>query len=86
MRDDQLARRMFFIGCLGLPFLWFVNVLHFRSEIPFLDSDEYEISDDNAAAATSDLPILGSDDDGMFVTQELISLFYSMNNLNFLLQ
>ena len=81
MRDDQLARRMFFIGCLGLPFLWFVNVLHFR-----LDSDEYEISDDNAAAATSDLPILGSDDDGMFVTQELISLFYSMNNLNFLLQ
>ena len=64
MRDDHLARRMFFIGCLGLPFLWFVNVLHFRQKvygsIPCLDSDD---NDGNAAVDVP--PILeDADDDG----------------------
>lgn len=69
MRDDHLARRMFFVGCLALPFLWFVNVLHFRKQvygsIPFLDSDENEISNENtsAPAPTPDLPRIGSAED-----------------------
>ena len=50
MRDDHLAKRMFFIGCQGLPVLWFVNVLHFCQKVygptPCLDSDD---NGDNAA-------------------------------------
>uniref|UniRef100_A0A7S2URL7 Gamma-secretase subunit PEN-2 n=1 Tax=Attheya septentrionalis TaxID=420275 RepID=A0A7S2URL7_9STRA len=30
MREDLLAKRMFWVGCCGLPWLWAVNVLYFR--------------------------------------------------------
>mmetsp|Transcript_13944 Transcript_13944/g.21179 ORF Transcript_13944/g.21179 Transcript_13944/m.21179 type:complete len:98 (-) Transcript_13944:78-371(-) len=32
MREDVLAQRMFMAGCLGLPWLWVVNVMYFRSQ------------------------------------------------------
>ena len=71
---------MLFIGCLGLPFLWFVNVLHFRKrvfgETPFLDWDEHdEFNNNTTATEASTLAILGSSgDNGKFVTQNLMSL------------
>lgn len=33
MRDDALARQMFFGGCALLPWLWVVNVLYFRQRV-----------------------------------------------------
>uniref|UniRef100_A0A7S1Z7A5 Gamma-secretase subunit PEN-2 n=1 Tax=Trieres chinensis TaxID=1514140 RepID=A0A7S1Z7A5_TRICV len=41
MRDDKLARLMFFGGCALLPWLWCVNILYFRKNvyghIPLID-------------------------------------------------
>ena len=31
--DILLARRMFFAGCLGLPWLWICNALYFRMRV-----------------------------------------------------
>ena len=34
MKEDiLLARRMFFAGCLGLPWLWLCNALYFRLRV-----------------------------------------------------
>jgi hypothetical protein len=31
MRSDLLSKRLFFAGCLGLPWLWIVHILYWRS-------------------------------------------------------
>ena len=28
MRSDVLSKRLFYVGCFGLPWLWTVHVLH----------------------------------------------------------
>jgi len=33
MREDYLARLMFYGGCAFLPWLWYVNVLYFRKKV-----------------------------------------------------
>ena len=32
-RPDKLARQMFFIGLLGLPWLWIVNIIYFYDRV-----------------------------------------------------
>jgi hypothetical protein len=32
-RPDKLARQMFFVGLLGLPWLWVVNILYFYDRV-----------------------------------------------------
>lgn len=32
-RPDKLARQMFFVGLLGLPWLWIVNILYFFDRV-----------------------------------------------------
>jgi hypothetical protein len=27
LRDDELSRRMFYVGCFGLPWLWIVHTI-----------------------------------------------------------
>jgi hypothetical protein len=29
MRDDKLARLLFYVGCAGLPWLWAVHIMYF---------------------------------------------------------
>uniref|UniRef100_A0A7S0GGV0 Gamma-secretase subunit PEN-2 n=1 Tax=Proboscia inermis TaxID=420281 RepID=A0A7S0GGV0_9STRA len=67
-----LARQMFFIGCLGLPWLWCVNFLYFRKQVygptfPWDNNDD----DDNEDDQFGDIMNLGgamsedtSDDEG----------------------
>uniref|UniRef100_A0A7S3P8C1 Gamma-secretase subunit PEN-2 n=1 Tax=Amphora coffeiformis TaxID=265554 RepID=A0A7S3P8C1_9STRA len=31
MRSDLLSKRFFFAGCLGLPWLWIVHILYWRT-------------------------------------------------------
>uniref|UniRef100_A0A7S2HI88 Gamma-secretase subunit PEN-2 n=1 Tax=Helicotheca tamesis TaxID=374047 RepID=A0A7S2HI88_9STRA len=42
MREDILAKRMFYGGCCFLPWLWAVNAMYFRrkvfGDIPFIDT------------------------------------------------
>mmetsp|Transcript_18054 Transcript_18054/g.51688 ORF Transcript_18054/g.51688 Transcript_18054/m.51688 type:complete len:171 (+) Transcript_18054:92-604(+) len=33
MREDKLARQMFYGGCAFLPWLWIVNVMYFRKAV-----------------------------------------------------
>lgn len=41
MRDDVLAKRMFIVGCFGLPFLWTVHSLYwYRKQHPNHSTDE----------------------------------------------
>ena len=41
MREDKLARQMFYGGCAFLPWLWIVNAMYFRKVVygplPFVD-------------------------------------------------
>lgn len=32
-RPDKLAKQMFFVGLLGLPWLWVVNILYFFERV-----------------------------------------------------
>ena len=32
-RPDKLAKHMFFVGLLGLPWLWVVNILYFYDRV-----------------------------------------------------
>ena len=45
--DENLAQRMFWCGCFGFPWLWFVNVLYFRTrvygKIPYWDTGDTTI-------------------------------------------
>ena len=43
-----LARQMFFVGCLGLPWLWCVNFLYFRKQVygPIFPWDNNDDDDD----------------------------------------
>jgi len=47
-QDHKLARRMFYCGCVGLPWLWIVNVLYFRiriyGPIPWRDTKKQGMS------------------------------------------
>lgn len=72
MKDDVLARRMFYGGCAFLPWLWFVNVLYFRKQvygpIPFIDSTDDESASsspgsNSIAGGVPDITRMGDDDD-----------------------
>ena len=55
MREDVLAKRMFFAGCLGLPWLWTVHSLYwYRKQQP-----DHQTEDDNQDA------LLANDDSSM---------------------
>jgi hypothetical protein len=68
MREDKLARQMFYGGCALLPWLWVVNVLYFRKvvydPIPLVD---YLPGGDRRQAALdrfADGSALDDDEDG----------------------
>mmetsp|Transcript_19225 Transcript_19225/g.35876 ORF Transcript_19225/g.35876 Transcript_19225/m.35876 type:complete len:149 (-) Transcript_19225:52-498(-) len=74
MREDKLARLMFYGGCAFLPWLWCVNVMYFRKKvygpIPVWDTwlfrSDGEGSAAGAGSAIDGVPALGaiaSDDD-----------------------
>lgn len=58
MREDKLARGMFFTGCLGLPLLWFMNTLYFRKKVYgpiwFLDGKSDGSDDQNVTSMIAD--------------------------------
>eukprot|EP00586_Coscinodiscus_wailesii_P011901 CAMPEP_0172490660 /NCGR_PEP_ID=MMETSP1066-20121228/21180_1 /TAXON_ID=671091 /ORGANISM="Coscinodiscus wailesii, Strain CCMP2513" /LENGTH=131 /DNA_ID=CAMNT_0013259253 /DNA_START=167 /DNA_END=559 /DNA_ORIENTATION=- len=73
MREDVLARRMFYGGCALLPWLWLVNVLYFRKQvygpIPFIDSsgdddnDRVSSESNHIAGGVPDIANIDDDDD-----------------------
>ena len=77
-RPDKLAKQMFFVGLLGLPWLWIVNILYFfdrvYGRIPCFGSTSAASSEHHANNnAENDTAILGlitneseGNDDGGF--------------------
>jgi hypothetical protein len=55
-KDHLLAKRMFYCGCLALPWLWIVNVLYFRilvyGPLPWWDTEANEAHSDSASNST----------------------------------
>ena len=80
MREDDLARLMFYGGCCALPWLWCVNILYFRKKVfgtTMLDTWLYG-SDamDNSTPRTTDGPTaLGALDTIEHGSGKLISFF-----------
>jgi hypothetical protein len=42
MRADELSRKMFLAGCLGLPWLWIVHTLYFYNKVANAGEDDEE--------------------------------------------
>merc|ERR1719295_612346 len=65
--DYQIANRMFLIGCLGLPWLWFLNILYFRKKvygsIPFLDTEDEEETTQNNNNNSIEIPNLNNEEE-----------------------
>lgn len=55
-KDHLLAKRMFYCGCLALPWLWIVNVLYFRIRVygplPWWDKEKDETHSNGAFNST----------------------------------
>jgi hypothetical protein len=62
-RPDINAKQMFFVGFLGLPWLWIVNVMYYWKAVYGTGTDAG--NDDDAAAAENQgiLGMMASDED-----------------------
>lgn len=56
-KDHLLAKRMFYFGCLALPWLWIVNVLYFRISVygplPWWDTETDAVPSTSADNSTN---------------------------------
>ena len=57
-RPDKLAKQMFFVGLIGLPWLWIVNILYFFDRVYgrmpcFGDASSSSIDANNGAEGNS---------------------------------
>jgi len=63
-RPDINAKQMFFIGLLGLPWLWVVNVLyHYKAVYGKGTSEDRTNNEDGEDENRGILGMMGSDDD-----------------------
>lgn len=53
MREDVLARRLFYVGCLGLPWLWIVHILYWFGK-QHRNSNNNDDNDDGATNQQND--------------------------------
>lgn len=51
-----LSRRMFYAGCLGLPWLWICNVLYFRQYLKSLNENNNNNEDDTTGPQQREVP------------------------------
>jgi hypothetical protein len=45
LRDDELSKRLFYVGCFGLPWLWIVHTFWWygqqqAADVALLDADD----------------------------------------------
>ena len=66
-RPDKLARQMFFVGLLGLPWLWVVNCLYFYDRVygklKCFGSTASDHIDDNRDGSAGFLGLIPSEED-----------------------
>mmetsp|Transcript_40710 Transcript_40710/g.122615 ORF Transcript_40710/g.122615 Transcript_40710/m.122615 type:complete len:115 (+) Transcript_40710:414-758(+) len=84
MREDKLARLMFYGGCACLPWLWCVNIMYFRKQIfgpiPVWDTWLFRSDEDcDTVRAIDGPPALGAisgdgDEDENGISSLLLSL------------
>mmetsp|Transcript_6044 Transcript_6044/g.13463 ORF Transcript_6044/g.13463 Transcript_6044/m.13463 type:complete len:113 (-) Transcript_6044:1166-1504(-) len=56
MRDDLLAKRLFFVGCLGLPWLWAVHVLYWFGKQQSSENNENLLEGESQTTQTPSSP------------------------------
>jgi hypothetical protein len=45
LRDDELSRGMFYVGCFGLPWLWIVHTIFWYEKQKTVDQSLLEADD-----------------------------------------